>query len=539
MISLFLRIPILNKKILFDYLIISISFIAFTFNLIRFSRTQLPIFKHNIDPGYEYLLNGINLIHFQPPGHLDHPGFPLQILIAITFRAVFVFRYILFQNPNLNIKSDFVLQSEVYALGVISVLMLIQIISVLWLCKKIYNHYKSIFVALYPILIFSNFEIMNFITTIRPESLLFSLTNLLIAFFISYFKNGSVKKVGRSVIYMGIIVALGILTKIIFAPFLVVFFFLKQTRFKLIFTFSFLSAFITIVFPIRSSLSLSWFINIVSNRGRHGDYVEPKNFLQFLNGLQELNIQVTPYFYLSLSFFVFFYFFRKSIDPLTWNVLFISITTILLFSLLNIKDASPQDFISLTSLCSLVVVLSLIEFKALINRLQNKNVTLFFYSFMIIFVIHLVYSLLLVNQAILNYKLRDSKHVYNYLSSNLNSYVVSSFKVPTQFSALMFGNFYYGPGIISDELYSKYPKNIEFNIWDNQFYNARGDRFKCQELSNLLSDSNGILVITDNLHLFTAKAASTGHSIKLVQKVLKDYGWSISQVNSIECKLGK
>ena len=32
------------------------------------------------DPDYGYLLNGLNILHFHSPGHIDHPGTPLHVL---------------------------------------------------------------------------------------------------------------------------------------------------------------------------------------------------------------------------------------------------------------------------------------------------------------------------------------------------------------------------------------------------------------------------------------------------------------------------
>ena len=484
-------------------------------------------------------MNGVNLLHFQPPGHLDHPGFPLQILIAITLKFVFIVRYTLVQNSNLALKNDFVLHSEIYATGVVTVLILIQVISVFYLCYRIYHLYYSWIVALYPILILSNFEILNFITTVRPESLLFSLTNILLALFISYLQDNSLKRKIVSVSYMGLIIALGILTKITFAPFLILIFFLRPIKLKMIFALSFASVLILLLVPIRSNLSPSWFINILTNRGRHGTYVEPKDFSQFINSIQDINNQVTPYFYLSLLSFAFFFLFRNSIDSLSWNILTLTISLILVFSLLNFKDTSPQDFVSLTSICSLIVVISLIEVGNLTFKFLSMKIFLVNYLLIFILIAHLFYSVLLSNHNLLQLQTRDSNHIKNSLYTKSGAYIISSFKVPTQFSALMFGNFYYGPGIVSDELYSKYPRNIEFNIWDNQFYNARGNRLECHNFLGLLENSNEIFVIANSLELFASKAGLSGYSIKLSQKGTMVDGWSIAQVDSIECKLGK
>ena len=42
----------------------------------------------NLDPDYAYLLNGLALAEGQPPGHVDHPGTPVQSLCAVVIRTV-------------------------------------------------------------------------------------------------------------------------------------------------------------------------------------------------------------------------------------------------------------------------------------------------------------------------------------------------------------------------------------------------------------------------------------------------------------------
>lgn len=41
----------------------------------------------NSDPAYPYLLNGLNLATGHVPAHVDHPGTPVQLLVAVVLRA--------------------------------------------------------------------------------------------------------------------------------------------------------------------------------------------------------------------------------------------------------------------------------------------------------------------------------------------------------------------------------------------------------------------------------------------------------------------
>ena len=42
----------------------------------------------NFDPSYQYLLNGLYMVKGIPPGHIDHPGTPLQLLFWMMIRLL-------------------------------------------------------------------------------------------------------------------------------------------------------------------------------------------------------------------------------------------------------------------------------------------------------------------------------------------------------------------------------------------------------------------------------------------------------------------
>lgn len=45
----------------------------------------------NADPDYVYLLNSLNIARLKLPGHIDHPGTPVQVIGAFTLRATHFF----------------------------------------------------------------------------------------------------------------------------------------------------------------------------------------------------------------------------------------------------------------------------------------------------------------------------------------------------------------------------------------------------------------------------------------------------------------
>lgn len=45
-----------------------------------------PFYLHNADPEYCYFFNALNILQGKSPGHVDHPGTPLQMLGALVIR---------------------------------------------------------------------------------------------------------------------------------------------------------------------------------------------------------------------------------------------------------------------------------------------------------------------------------------------------------------------------------------------------------------------------------------------------------------------
>ena len=523
-----------NNPFIFSLLIL-ISFSIFLTQLIFSARSQLPLYENNIDPGYEYLINGLNIVYFKLPGHLDHPGFPLQILISLIISSIFLVKSNFYFLSDFDLKKDFVINSEFYALSTISTLIFIQIATVIFVCFVLNRYFRTPIIGLFPLLLCLNPEMTKFITTIRPESLIFSLTNILISLFIIYNHSNSRKTKNILSYFMGVLVAIGILTKIIFAPFLLLFIFLKKFRFK--FLFAFLSTFILFLIPLRSNISPEWFINIILQRGRHGDSLPTKNFSELLSDILELNNSVTPLFISTFLCFLIISFFHKRIDPKLLKIVFFNFFFIAIFSLLNFKDAYPQDFVSLISLCGIFIILSLILLYNYLNINLNFISIFFFNLIFLIFFVRIVFSVLESSSYTKRLISVEDSSIYRTSVADSNTFIVSSFKVPTKFSALLFGNFYYGPGIIDDELFSKYPRNIEFNIWDNYFYSSQGEKLSCTYLNNLLNNFNRIYLVSNSPIQFIEKASVGGYDIKLGNQNKIGEVWSILDIQSIDCKV--
>jgi hypothetical protein len=78
------------KKPLFIFAII--PFASLLFALLLKSALGPYWLGSNSDPEYVYLLNSLNFAEGRQPGHVDHPGTPLQIAGAFILRSFHFFR---------------------------------------------------------------------------------------------------------------------------------------------------------------------------------------------------------------------------------------------------------------------------------------------------------------------------------------------------------------------------------------------------------------------------------------------------------------
>jgi hypothetical protein len=194
----------------------------------------VPFYFKDSDPAYEYLINGINLIYGVAPGHADHPGSTVQLTLSLTHRIYFALA-----GKSMNIKSDFVEFPEQYALTFSIFSILLHAITIYFITMKLYRIFQNILYLFFPsIFIIVGFNYFDQLTGIKPENFLILASGLLV-YSLLYFELKDEPKNRLKPIIYGIILGIGVSTKVTFLLFTPVFFLVKGIKEKIIFSFTF------------------------------------------------------------------------------------------------------------------------------------------------------------------------------------------------------------------------------------------------------------------------------------------------------------
>jgi len=203
-----------DKKII-PLILIFIPIVTVIWSLIL-NHLSGPYFISRIDPEYVYLLNGMNvaLLEFDRIGHVDHPGTPFQLITGVFIRVIY------WISGSGSLTDDVISEPEKYLSWSSFFLSLITAWLIYWISNLEYKRSKNLFGALIiPVSLFFFTVIVDLPSRYIPDRLL--MMNLLVftGFCMKYFYLGYSPK--KFAIVSGILMALGLVTKINFIPFLI------------------------------------------------------------------------------------------------------------------------------------------------------------------------------------------------------------------------------------------------------------------------------------------------------------------------------
>lgn len=265
----------------------------------------LPYFSHSemgYDPSYQYLFNGMGIIRGFVPGHVDHPGTPLQILIGILSYADWAVRRVL-GITTLNFEASVVNDPESYLLTVTVALLLLNVLANFYLGLKISRASRSIAVAILAqagYFLFAS-QLPEF-GHVSPEALTIFSAAIAMSLLSPYlFSCDLGRRTGTgNAVLVGCFLALGLVSKITFFPLLALLFLLPTLRWKLL---SFVSLVFSsiVLFAPASPHFLTW-LNFMFQIAAHSQYygqgpaefvdlaAVPARMLAFWNALPVLYI---------------------------------------------------------------------------------------------------------------------------------------------------------------------------------------------------------------------------------------------------------
>ena len=188
---------------------------------------------YDYDPAYTYLFNGLNILKFATPGHVDHPGTPLQVLSGLIILAKWSTMH-LFGLTNLGLTQSVLNNPEDYIAPVCFVLLLLNSLAVWFLGHRLFVATKSLLLALVSQTTPFLFEILApRLVYLSPEALLFGVTTLLLAVLVpEIFRTSNQDRSNgtTSAILAGILCGVGLAVKITFLPVLSLLLVLRPAR---------------------------------------------------------------------------------------------------------------------------------------------------------------------------------------------------------------------------------------------------------------------------------------------------------------------
>jgi hypothetical protein len=229
---------------------------------------------YNSDPSYAYLFNGLLLLSQQVPYHIDHPGTPLQTLIALLVSGQWLFLK-LFSTVNADVVAAVMAEPERYLLFISRVLLALNALALFYLGKKIYQSTESLFLAIFCQCALLTYGVFGTkLLYPAPEALVAALSLCLLAVLAPLiFQNPvAAKKQSKIAVLAGIFFGLGFAVKLTFLPMAGLFLLLKTRRQLALACVAALVAWLFGILPMISKLPqlFNWIHNMFTHTGKYG-----------------------------------------------------------------------------------------------------------------------------------------------------------------------------------------------------------------------------------------------------------------------------
>ena len=352
----------------------------------------------NNDPSYIYLLNALYLVGGISPIFIQHPGITLQLLMAGLIK---LFN---FSAPTPAILEHVFSNPEYYLNTTYFVLLSIYFVSLAAAGYYIFKRTKNILASLmiqssaFLFLTMPAYDgydyVLTIIANVNAETLLISLSNFYVIGLLKLYFDETKQKSVSSALWLGVICALGIMTKLAFLPLLLAAWFLlpdSKSRCIFIFTFLVLSFLLSLPISPRYGQIYHWIKGLIVYDGVHGsgnaDFINPKYYMHALGVLIKNNWYI---FALSLSavFIAIYYRMigrkqRQSFAQVkrTGRFLFIVAAAVVIQFLMVAKQPSTRYLVAAVAMSGLLLFLLYEFFRAKGHKI-NSGVVGFLLVFM-------------------------------------------------------------------------------------------------------------------------------------------------------------
>jgi hypothetical protein len=224
------------------------------------------------DPDHAYLLNGLNILHFQSPGHADHPGTPLQILGGAVIGVTWLVRCI--AQGQVPLDDDVLRHPEIYLSCINAVLILLTAAALAFFGRQLRLWTGSFAVAIVgQISLLISLPVLISLPRVTPEPLLISLTIFLAGLLAPAISQSSFpwQRI-RYPLLIGATLGACVATKVTAAPLILVVALLRGVRMQAIALMAVAVISVVLTLPVAASYGafLRWILALAIHSGNYG-----------------------------------------------------------------------------------------------------------------------------------------------------------------------------------------------------------------------------------------------------------------------------
>lgn len=251
-----------NLRLLLLIVPVIYLFLGFYFN-----KLSGIYFIRSVDSEYIYFISGLSLArgHFLI-GHIDNPASPLQYVVALAFKALYIIR-----KPESGLIDDAILNSELYLkvanLTLITLTSCFLLVSGVFACKLTKSLSLSVLIQSTPFI--TELSLDN-LSRFAPEAFLIMPVILMIYFMVYVMQEENTNPVKMSV-WAGLIAGFGLSVKLTFFPLWILpLFILQRKRFLYLTTAT--GSFFVFALPVTLQIAhfYHWLKRLIFFTGQHG-----------------------------------------------------------------------------------------------------------------------------------------------------------------------------------------------------------------------------------------------------------------------------
>jgi hypothetical protein len=463
-------------------LIVPVLFVGTGFYVLRLFG---PLSLRHGDPDFIYLLSGLSMAdgHLNV-GHVDNPGTPLQIIVAIVTRIVHLFA------GKGSYFDDILKRPDFYLNQVLHFNYLLNAAFMFFVGFKTGKYLRLSYIPLIQLTLLMSWVVFYNTTTVIPEVIMLVPVSMFTIFFLRLYKNKELISDYKDVLKVAAISALGVSIKLDYLPlvFLPVFL-IRSWKRQIVYWPSFFVLFLIFAFPVlkRRFFFIEWIKGLITHSGKYGlgdsDFIDWPAFIENIKTL----FSFYKFFYTALLILVFL--FILSITGLKWfnknqireSIIGGIILTTILQTFIVAKHFGLLYMMPLIYLLPLILIL-IIEMPKL-----NKYITYAIPIVVTVIILFFFYKTLNRNLSWkvpqLATKLEIKTKINNMVNDAPFIIIDQSYNFYFHESPLLFGWFFQGSTRykIKDRLDEIYPQTYVYDNGKKKFF-LWGDLYKLKEI---------------------------------------------------------